>query len=348
MSRAFELVQSFRHRKIAGPATGETGNAGVSNARSPKIASSRRKRAFAAFSAALFVVSGGFFIAGTNIPGVIAQEGGDAASFFRADRARMRASRTTSSIPVLNIFGTRNNTAAKTATGQDGSARRGSRRDRNNAKLARNSASGPGLSGAQSVCVRLCDGFHFPVGAYKGPGDNRAYEAICSGLCPGAPTRLYVLKKGATDISEAVSIRKDGRSYAALPVALRHTAKRDNTCSCRAPDEPHMALVSLRKDFTLRQGDAVMITRGMRVFRGAKRWPYRTSDFTSLKRARGLSRTQKRTLYALERASGARATAEQARRRAALQSPGIDRALSLPAFGPIPPARPVAHALVNR
>ena len=124
--------------------------------------------------------------------------------------------------------------------------------------------------GTHSVCVRLCHSYSFPVGSLYRGSDIKSHEAICSELCPESPTALYVLAPGAQDVSEAVSAR--GRKpYAALPVALSYTAKRNNGCSCRASEQGHLALVSLRKDFTLRKGDAVMTSKGMRIFRGAKR-----------------------------------------------------------------------------
>ena len=338
MSRAFELIQSFRAEDKLRNRQAQSAHSPAQSARSPAQSdhSRRRRRAYIAFSAAIFVVAGGFFVAGSNIPGVVAQEGQNAAAFFRADRARMRARNVASRIPTLTIFGrNRGDIKANRRFGHRGAgaARREARARAAELKRLR----AKGYAGARSVCVRLCDGFHFPVGAYTGPGDKRTHEAICSGLCPGAPTRLYVMKKGAQDIAEAISVAR-GSLYAALPVALRHTSKRDNTCSCRAPGQSHLALVSLRKDFTLRRGDAVMTRRGMRVFKGARRWPYRTRDFTSVRHARGLTRPQRRALYALERASTSRSIARQTRQRTASRTQVAGQLDALPAVGPLPPS----------
>ena len=163
------------------------------------------------------------------------------------------------------------------------------------------------LSGAtlsqRSVCVRLCDGFYYPVGDYNGPSDNDAHSAVCAGMCPGAPTRLYVAPAGSEKIEDAISIR-DGRSYKSLPVAFRHTAKRDKTCSCHGPEDSVVNSVSLLKDFTLRRGDRVMTQSGFRIFRGAASLPYRQADFTSLSKSRDLTRQERGKLRAIERASG--------------------------------------------
>ncbi len=155
----------------------------------------------------------------------------------------------------------------------------------------------------RSVCVRLCDGFHFPVGDYNGPGDNAAHGAVCGGMCPGAPTRLYVQPAGSDKIEDAVSAR-DNRPYRLLPVAFRHTSNRDDTCSCHGPDESAANNVSLLKDFTLRRGDKVMTPTGFRVFRGNASLPYRPTDFASLANSRDVTNDERSALNAIERASG--------------------------------------------
>ncbi len=100
MSKAFELVKSLRDKQ----AFAFTTKIGARQADS-RSALSRRKRALSAFLAAVFVLSASFFVAGTNIPGVVAEEESSAASFFRADRARLRAKRAVSSVPSFTIFG---------------------------------------------------------------------------------------------------------------------------------------------------------------------------------------------------------------------------------------------------
>ncbi|MBV8568098.1 MAG: DUF2865 domain-containing protein [Methylobacteriaceae bacterium] len=144
-------------------------------------------------------------------------------------------------------------------------------------------AEGYGLGG-RAVCVRLCDGYFFPVGDVRDQASLQAQEAMCSGLCPDAPTRLYTVPPGADGIEGAVS--RDGHPYSALPVALRYTHAVDDACTCRRNNQQQALLVSLMKDFTLRRGDAVMTRSGLLVFNGAGRWPYLRSDFATLAEAR--------------------------------------------------------------
>ena len=152
----------------------------------------------------------------------------------------------------------------------------------------------------RSYCVRLCDGYYFPVAPVASDGDLNAHESLCAGICPGAPTRLFVMPGGSERIEEATS--RDGRKYSALPVAFRHTGTTDNTCTCRPGNIAHTKIVSVMKDFTLRQGDMVMTNKGFRVFRGSSHWPYGQSDFMSLAES-GINTKNRAALSAIESAT---------------------------------------------
>ena len=153
----------------------------------------------------------------------------------------------------------------------------------------------------RSVCVRLCDGMAFPIADYAGESDNAAHSAVCSGMCPGAPTRLYVAPAGSDKLEDAVSAN-DRKPYSALPVAFRYLTTRDDTCSCHAPGASSAAHVSLMRDFTLRHGDKIMTPKGFRVYRGASAWLHSKGDFSPLGQA-GLDRRELGVFRAMERAS---------------------------------------------
>ena len=156
------------------------------------------------------------------------------------------------------------------------------------------------LNGQRSVCVRLCDGYFFPIGDVNDTSVAADQEESCTNLCPGTPVRLYTLPAGSDRIEEAVSLR-DQKPYTALPVAFRHTSGTDRTCTCHANQQANS--ISLLKDYTLRKGDGVMTPKGIRVFRGAQHWPYKRNDFMSLAEALDLSGTDRGALAAIERAA---------------------------------------------
>jgi hypothetical protein len=171
------------------------------------------------------------------------------------------------------------------------------------ASLSFTPGAGASTLGKRSVCVRLCDGFYFPIGAVNNSGDVEGHDALCSSLCPGAPTKLFVVPSGSEKMEDAVAVR-DNKPYTALPVAFRHTGTADKTCACRGADQPHAKLVSLLKDFTLRSGDSVMTDKGFRVFKGSENWPYKQRDFVRLANSHELTKDKKGALSVIERATG--------------------------------------------
>jgi hypothetical protein len=149
----------------------------------------------------------------------------------------------------------------------------------------------------RGVCVRLCDGYFFPTGALSGEADLNGQEAACSGLCPDAPTQLFVQPAGSDKIEDAVSL--SGAPYTALPVAFSHRISTDRTCSChRHPGESF----ALANDPTLRGGDSIMTPKGIMVFRGTGRVPYAFGDFTTLAKA-SMPRDKRALLAEIERAA---------------------------------------------
>lgn len=161
-------------------------------------------------------------------------------------------------------------------------------------------AGAPVPLGRRSICVRLCDGFFFPVGDLRDENDIAGHEAACASQCPGAPTKLYMEPGGTDKIDDAYSARGH-KPYSALPVAYRHASATGDFCSCHAATaQPALAIL---RDFTLRKGDSVATPLGIKVFRGAQHWPYKRNDFVGLNQAKELNEQERGTLTALERAA---------------------------------------------
>ena len=155
----------------------------------------------------------------------------------------------------------------------------------------------------RTVCVRLCDGYFFPVAPVVGPGDYAGHASTCSNVCPDAPTELFVQPAGSDRIEDAVSLT--GAKYSALPVALRNRSTQDNTCTCHREAAMHY---SLKRDFTLRKGDGVMTGRGIVVFQGGTQGPFGSHDFVALDKS-SLPSDQRSQLRALEAGAGPTKTA---------------------------------------
>lgn len=82
----------------------------------------------------------------------------------------------------------------------------------------------------RSVCVRLCDGFYYPV-SYSTYGARLGQDAErCHSTC-AAPAELYVYRNPGQEIEQAVSL--SGSAYMDLPVALRYRQEYVKGCSCK-------------------------------------------------------------------------------------------------------------------
>ena len=82
----------------------------------------------------------------------------------------------------------------------------------------------------RSVCVRLCDGFFYPI-HYSAYGGMLSQDAqACQSNC-AAPAELYVYRNPGQEIEQAVSL--NGSAYMDLPVALRYRKAYVKGCSCK-------------------------------------------------------------------------------------------------------------------
>lgn len=95
-------------------------------------------------------------------------------------------------------------------------------------------ADGKLRSQIRTVCVRLCDGYYFPISYGRGRQGMAADGKICQARCPGAQTRLYYqsLAEGSDEELRAVD---DDSAYEALPNAYTYRARSvsNANCSCQ-------------------------------------------------------------------------------------------------------------------
>jgi len=147
---------------------------------------------------------------------------------------------------------------------------------------------------ARTICVRLCDGFHAPLGYLRAASDMKAHEALCQAMNPGIPVKVFRVAAGSTDIADAQSA--DGKRYDALPMAWSHETTRDAAACRPAIAQAGERRVSLLRDFTLRPGDSVVLDGKVRTFTGASRWPYSTRDFRDFRNASELSNGQRKQI----------------------------------------------------
>jgi hypothetical protein len=145
----------------------------------------------------------------------------------------------------------------------------------------------------RTICVRLCDGFHAPIGYLNSVSDHSAHEALCRASNPGVPVKAFRIAAGASTIDAATSL--DGKTYAALPMAYAYEKSGDQACR-PAIAQVNERRVSLLRDFTLRPGDTVVLDGRATVFNGSSQWPYRASDFRDFRQSPQLSAVQRQRI----------------------------------------------------
>lgn len=87
-----------------------------------------------------------------------------------------------------------------------------------------------GSGGYRTLCVRLCDGFYFPIsGATTGSGLSRDADA-CNASC-GTEARLFYYPNAGGGIDSMVDLT--GLAYSGLPNAFRYRKTLVPECRCR-------------------------------------------------------------------------------------------------------------------
>jgi hypothetical protein len=82
----------------------------------------------------------------------------------------------------------------------------------------------------RTLCVRMCDGFYFPI-SHATSSANFAHDAeICAASC-GGEARLFYYPHSGGSIESMLDMA--GRAYASYPVAFRYRKTLVQGCQCR-------------------------------------------------------------------------------------------------------------------
>ena len=114
----------------------------------------------------------------------------------------------------------------------------------------------PAGSGYRTVCVRMCDGYYYPISYSAGPNKFPEDERACQASCPAAEAQLFTHRNPGEDINQAVS--QGGQLYTALPNAFKYRQSFDNACSCRRSGESWSQALKGVQDPTVQSGDVVV------------------------------------------------------------------------------------------
>lgn len=82
----------------------------------------------------------------------------------------------------------------------------------------------------RTVCVRLCDGYMYPINFATPSGNLERDAAQCERSC-SSPARLFTQRSGSEDASDLVDLK--GQPYSALKTANLFRSKYDESCKCK-------------------------------------------------------------------------------------------------------------------
>jgi hypothetical protein len=85
----------------------------------------------------------------------------------------------------------------------------------------------------RTVCVRLCDGYYFPVSFSTMQSQFPKDAQACSSKC-AAPTELFYYQNPGGEMEQAQSVA--GQPYSKLPNAFRHRKEVVQGCSCKVAE----------------------------------------------------------------------------------------------------------------
>jgi hypothetical protein len=126
----------------------------------------------------------------------------------------------------------------------------------------------PGRGGL-AFCVRMCDGRYFPVTTAGGA----APESTCNAMCPAAQTKIFWGSQAGPGAGQ------DGVSYTDTDNAYVFRDKIVDGCTCNGKTSHGLVPIDVTNDATLRRGDMVATSEGVKVFNGNTRVGHRAADF---------------------------------------------------------------------
>lgn len=86
----------------------------------------------------------------------------------------------------------------------------------------------------RTMCVRLCDGYYFPVSFSTLPNHFQRDADVCQSQC-AAPSQLYYYQNPGSSIDQMVDVA-DAKPYTQLKTAFKYRKEFVQGCSCKAAE----------------------------------------------------------------------------------------------------------------
>jgi hypothetical protein len=113
------------------------------------------------------------------------------------------------------------------------------------------SAPQEGSGSYTTVCVRLCDGFYFPISHRASRGRFQHDAELCRSRCGQTEARLFYHPSAGAGMSQAVDL--NGRGYARLKTAFLHRKQLVTGCACK-PQPWSAASIMRHQTYALNEG----------------------------------------------------------------------------------------------
>jgi hypothetical protein len=135
---------------------------------------------------------------------------------------------------------------------------------------------GSGAATYRTICVRMCDGYFFPVSFSTLPSHFPQDADACTNKC-AAPTELYYYPNPGGTVEQAVAL-KSQEAYTKLKVAFRYRKEFVNGCSCKeaeyvpasgTPDKKAEGGTAKTSAFPARRADAAAPAAGAEITTGS-------------------------------------------------------------------------------
>ena len=135
----------------------------------------------------------------------------------------------------------------------------------------------------RTVCVRLCDGFYWPISYGTSRGEAYDDKQTCESSC-GSEVKLFVVPTGA-DISEASDLR--GKPYSRLKNAFRYRNEYVPSCKCKADPWEQASLDRHKKYAALaKEGKLAYLDEGVSRKKKRRRQSDESATFVSYKKSK--------------------------------------------------------------
>jgi Protein of unknown function (DUF2865) len=150
------------------------------------------------------------------------------------------------------------------------------------------------VSWSQDVLRAAVRGRFFPLMS----ANNATPVETCNAMCPAAKTRVF---HGGSEIGSATDA--NGARYSSLEQAFTYRKTIVPGCSCNGKDAFGLAPVDVMADPTLRTGDIVATSDGLKAFEGGRSEAHKTADFTPAQNSTRVSGSVRDRLSRSNRAS---------------------------------------------